>query len=822
MFSSSVRLSFEKDGTGKFIPVQSTPSLAMSYPSADTGERMGVTGFWLQLENSRQEILYRMDISRLLEAEFLNKGGEEIKGFDVLVPVFFDAEIVALYGPPSPGGNDFSVKVLGKESVLLGCFPFPKIIQFQQKVAPELPADICGKGLGQVLQIENKIYHGRVHNIYNLVLLGDGFEKTEQDAFEDKANECINFLMAHSPCNSAFGITALNVFFVKVASNSKENPYFGSQFYRGITRITWTRDDVKKVCDTLFFDENRGPYWHWAGLIVNNNSQRAGTTVESLSQFAVGTYDDNEKDRHFKVFQHELGHAVFHLADEYDTPNEFYEGLEPNYPNVTKEHTLETLKWKEFVTPGVPIPTPKPGKDSVVGCYEGGHTFKHGIYRPQQNCVMHDQTAVDGSFCVACENHGANILAHGIRFVPVPGSLLYSDADRTWRNRIVSMHSQVVNDYGSWTGYQGYFGVVDELKRKDAGNNICTLFQEKARKILSGQITVFELYYDNTISEEEEGLWYLTVSDNEGEKCIYFIHCWKVFDHVEIGLGEMKLPAFPQMTLFDGVMVGQEMHVFCGDSGKLSYGKQDAYGNIEPFKIQEVSGLETGSALSQLSVDFEHSRIMVTVIDALRVKIAAYELTQNKWNSSGFIVLPGDIDFDCTRISQSGNFVHVAARTQNGIYYRVFNTVNMAWESDSALAASPASYFDICADGVNVYLLINAGPKVFLYTYNTLIRQWSEPSDVTASMGLLSGEIVTSFSIAILNKHMHVVALINQQPKHAIYNTINNEWISKFIEITPLVSMHETLAAMMFHSSSTQLYLTLSAMIPAPVNIPDD
>ncbi len=60
---------------------------------------------------------------------------------------------------------------------------------------------------------------------------------------------------------------------------------------------------------------------------------------------------------------HEFGHSFAGLADEYYTSsvayNEFYpEGVEPTEPNITALLDPSNLKWKEFLSPGIKIPTP--------------------------------------------------------------------------------------------------------------------------------------------------------------------------------------------------------------------------------------------------------------------------------------------------------------------------------------------------------------------------------------------------------------------------------------------------------------------------------
>src|SRR6185436_17525741 len=65
------------------------------------------------------------------------------------------------------------------------------------------------------------------------------------------------------------------------------------------------------------------------------------------------------------VFVHEFGHHFAALADEYYTSDVAYETgtvakKEPWEPNVTALVDPQTLKWRDLVDPGTPLPTPWP------------------------------------------------------------------------------------------------------------------------------------------------------------------------------------------------------------------------------------------------------------------------------------------------------------------------------------------------------------------------------------------------------------------------------------------------------------------------------
>nr|WP_130348275.1 M64 family metallopeptidase [Herbihabitans rhizosphaerae] len=86
-----------------------------------------------------------------------------------------------------------------------------------------------------------------------------------------------------------------------------------------------------------------------------------------------------------QIVPHELGHSVGDLADEYDYPNDTYDGPEPREVNVST-YDADTMadreaKWHTYL-----------GKDSPdggkIGTYEGAYYHKHGVYRPTENSLM--------------------------------------------------------------------------------------------------------------------------------------------------------------------------------------------------------------------------------------------------------------------------------------------------------------------------------------------------------------------------------------------------------------------------------------------------
>lgn len=130
---------------------------AVPYPSADLGERKGITGTWVQLEDSSHNVIYRLDLPSAITVNLLESGEAENEIFDVLVPNYPDAQYAAVYSPPA--AEDAAQQPLSNESVLLLRTSMTDAVHADIKAVPSLPADICGDGRGQILKKYAAVYN---------------------------------------------------------------------------------------------------------------------------------------------------------------------------------------------------------------------------------------------------------------------------------------------------------------------------------------------------------------------------------------------------------------------------------------------------------------------------------------------------------------------------------------------------------------------------------------------------------------------------------------------------------------------------------------
>ena len=243
----------------------------------------------------------------------------------------------------------------------------------------------------------------------DIVFLSEGYTEEDKEKFQRDAQRMTDFLFEHEPYRRSRDRINVNAVFRPSRESGTDEP--GQRRYRnttlhssfntlGIDRYLLTEDvhTMHRIAAQVPYDT----------IVVLVNSSRYGGGAICLD-FCMSTVDDPMSPA---VFLHEFGHSLAYLADEYTgavTYSDMYpEGIEPVEPNITRTLDRETIKWREFLTKEVPLPTPKNFRPTgetvgeVVGAFEGGGYLKEGIYRPQRICAMGSFSS-PLRFCVACE-----------------------------------------------------------------------------------------------------------------------------------------------------------------------------------------------------------------------------------------------------------------------------------------------------------------------------------------------------------------------------------------------------------------------------------
>ena len=237
----------------------------------------------------------------------------------------------------------------------------------------------------------------------DLVILAEGYTKTEKNKFIEDVKRVTSYLFEEEPFKTEkenFNVKA--VFKPSVESGTDvpgehiyKNTYFNSSFYTFDLPRYLTTSDMKTIYDAAA----QVPYDH-IYILVNTERYGGGGFYNFLTVCTAGNSLTKE------VFVHEFGHGFAGLGDEYYTSSVAYEDfynleIEPWEPNLTTLVDFD-VKWKKMIAETTPVPTPREAKyQNIVGVYEGGGYLSKGIYSPYIDCRMKSNEAQE--FCPVCK-----------------------------------------------------------------------------------------------------------------------------------------------------------------------------------------------------------------------------------------------------------------------------------------------------------------------------------------------------------------------------------------------------------------------------------
>jgi hypothetical protein len=237
---------------------------------------------------------------------------------------------------------------------------------------------------------------GAVTNRLNVTFLAEGYTITSQSLFLSDATNAVNALLAEEP----FGVYRdhLNFHAIFVASSqsgsdhpgASRNTYFNTAYDASGYYIDMPTDStgMGKVNALLAWHR---PETSLAVVLVNDPMPGAsdGYGLAALVSSQGGALQN--------YLAHEAGHVLAGLGDEYDYAFAYPDIEEPN---TTRETNRTLVKWKNWIAPATPVPTPETAPYAgVVGVFEGAHYHTTGWYRPRLNCLM---GAIGVPFCEVC------------------------------------------------------------------------------------------------------------------------------------------------------------------------------------------------------------------------------------------------------------------------------------------------------------------------------------------------------------------------------------------------------------------------------------
>ena len=295
----------------------------------------------------------------------------------------------------------------------------------------------------QVIPIE---VNGPSPEKVDLLILGDGYTEKEHAKFVERARALSAVLFETSPFRERR--EDFNVWALAPAANESGISRPSTGIHRD-SPLGTTYDSFRSERYILTFSNKK---WRQVAAsapyefveIITNTETYGGGGIYGL--FSTAAADNEWRDY---LFIHEFGHHFGGLGDEYYTSDVAYEPeenpVEPYSPNITVLADPDNIKWKRFVTPGTPLPTPWPKQDyddyaieyqsrraairernapesemnalfaelrefneklfaaapysAAVGAFEGAGYASKGKYRPTQQCLMFDRST---TFCPVC------------------------------------------------------------------------------------------------------------------------------------------------------------------------------------------------------------------------------------------------------------------------------------------------------------------------------------------------------------------------------------------------------------------------------------
>ncbi len=313
---------------------------------------------------------------------------------------------------------------------------------------------------------------GAPHSKVDIVIIGDGYTAGEYKKFDRDLKRFTKVLLNQEPFKKYKDRFNIRGVFKASSDSGIDEP--GANVYKstalnttyysmGSERYILTEDNktLRNLASHVPYDA--------IYIMVNGARYGGGGLYNTYCTFVA----DNQFCDY--LFLHEFGHSFAGLADEYYTSetayNDMYpEGIEPVEPNITRLYDKNNLKWKNYVSPGVDIPTlwekddydkadyawqkirremnkniaelkrnREPNEKIVaaqyeydkkdkarseevdkylksskfvgkVGAFEGAGYNAKGMYRSMLDCIMFTKGAKP--FCKVCEEHISKVIMH--------------------------------------------------------------------------------------------------------------------------------------------------------------------------------------------------------------------------------------------------------------------------------------------------------------------------------------------------------------------------------------------------------------------------
>ena len=284
---------------------------------------------------------------------------------------------------------------------------------------------------GTIVGTTQIVNHGPAAHRFNIVIMAEGYRNTELGQFAIDVQTIVDTFRNTIPF--CYVWESLNFFRVDISSTDSgaDDPstcgdgssgsgttprtYFDASFCtEGLRRALGINDAL-----ALSVAAAQVPSYDFALVLVNSTLYGGlGGSVAKISRDPSAIL----------AAIHEMGHTVFHLADEYstwrgcdsgETDHNNHPAAEPTAVNVTTKPRAGELKWGYYVLQGTTLPTTSnsdcttcdpqasPVPVGAVGAFEGADYYHCGSWRPEFDCRMRNQAT---EFCRVCKSQVMSLL----------------------------------------------------------------------------------------------------------------------------------------------------------------------------------------------------------------------------------------------------------------------------------------------------------------------------------------------------------------------------------------------------------------------------
>ena len=230
---------------------------------------------------------------------------------------------------------------------------------FTEKIDPA-DANIIKEEANKNDRVYEALKNGDPHKKVDFVFVAEGYTAEQWDKFTKDVDRFTEVLFTVKPYKN--NKEKFNIYGVlRPSSDSGVDEPRKGKFRNTAVSASYNALDLDRylLVDDMKTMRDIASAVPYDALIVMANIDRYGGGG-IYNNYTIFTADDGRSD---EIFMHEFGHGFGGLADEYFSSSVSYEefypaGFEPTEGNITALLNVNNVKWKDLLTPGIPVPTP--------------------------------------------------------------------------------------------------------------------------------------------------------------------------------------------------------------------------------------------------------------------------------------------------------------------------------------------------------------------------------------------------------------------------------------------------------------------------------